>query len=383
MKKVISMILNFIFSFSKINCRKIIFETGNGKVEGNPYAIYSYMKEHFPNDYRMIWFVKRGTDISKLDKQDVVYYRTWKYFKELSSAKFWIRSHSVGSLLKKKQGQIYLQVWHGGGAYKKVGYDITNDEYRPPMAHVREWDYYIASDPYNGVVIQTATGYDKEVIVLGLARSDEIINMDKSVVNDLKKRILGEDAFTAKKVILYAPTFRDQDLAKKQLSLPIDELQTLSDYIILVRLHPWVKGLIDQESLASNMINVSDYGDVQDLLLISDCLITDYSSVIFDYGLLERPMIFYTYDYDDYMKERSGFYLDFEKDLPGITVTTQTELLKCLKNFEKLKKDSQHKLKEFNKKYNALNDGHVCERVVSFMNTLIAEENHNQTGESS
>ena len=108
MKKAISMILNFIFSFSKINCRKIIFETGNGKVEGNPYAIYAYIKQFCPNDFHTIWFVKPGTDISKLDKQDVVYYRTWRYFRELSSAKFWIRSQSIGSLLKKKQNQIRL-----------------------------------------------------------------------------------------------------------------------------------------------------------------------------------------------------------------------------------------------------------------------------------
>lgn len=370
MRKILSVILNFIFSFKKIDNMKIIFETGSGKVEGNPYAIYSYIKKFCPDEFRTIWIVKSEADVSCLDSNDVVYYRTWRYFSELSSARFWIRSHSVGSLLRKKSSQIYIQVWHGGGAFKKCGYDISEDIDRPPADHVKEWDYYIASDPFNASMIQTSYGYNKDIEILGLARSDEMNQASKMDINMLKNKCLGKKATKYKRIILYAPTFREKDLLNKQVSLPIDELCLLEDCLILIRLHPMVKSYLNKEKLSKNMIDVSDYHDVQDLLLISDCLITDYSSIIFDYALLERPMVFYIYDYDEYMKERAGFYLDFKTELPGLSVRTQQELIEHLKDLTKLKTSSKHKLDIFNEKYNSLNDGNVCERIVSFLKEL-------------
>lgn len=370
MKKILSVILNVLFRFQKVDSQKIIFETGNDKVEGNPLAIYEYIKNNCPNDFKTIWFVKKNMDVSKLDPLDVVYYRTWKYFKHLSSARYWIRSHSVGSLLKKKPNQIYIQTWHGGGAFKKCGYDIEEQPNLGPKDHVKEWDYYIASDTYNASMIQTSTGYQKEIRVLGLARSDEIVTMKFSQTESIKNAVLNDLSDTKKNIILYAPTFREKDIADNRVQLPIEELGCLDNCIILIRLHPWVKQFINHSQLCENMIDVSGYPNVQDLLLISDCLITDYSSIIFDYALLNRPMLFYVYDYDEYMKERTGFYLDFKTELPGLSVRTQQELIEHLKDLTKLKTSSKHKLDIFNKKYNSLNDGNVCERIVSFLKEL-------------
>lgn len=369
MKKFMSMVLQLLFGHMKIDPNKIIFETGNYKPEDNPYAIYQYLKQNYPERYRTIWFVKKGLDFGNVDPNDIVYYRTWKYFYHLSTAHIWIRSHSVGSMLKKRKDQIYIQTWHGGGAFKKCGYDVSDAKERPPVDHVKEWDYFIATDPYNASMIKTSCGYNKNVKILGLPRSDVIVNATASDIETLRKKIIPQIEKN-KKIILYAPTFRENELENKKVNLPIQQLSSCDEYVILVRLHPYVRSYLDLNDLADNMINVSQYPNVQDLLLISDCLITDYSSIIFDYSILERPIIFYTYDYEDYMQERSGFYLDYETDLPGIRIDTQAKLLKNLLDYEHLCQNCEKQLRNFNEKYNKLNDGSVCERVVEFIQSL-------------
>lgn len=369
MKNWIARIVNALFAHCKIAENKMIFETGGYKPGDNPLAIYRYIKKNCPDRYRTIWFVKKGLDCADVDPKDIVYYRTWRYFYHLATAHFWIRSHSVGSLLKKREGQIYIQTWHGGGAFKKCGYDIDEAVDRPPVDHVKEWDYFIASDPYNASMIQTAYGYQKEVRILGLPRSDSIVNASNEKIAELKKRILPQ-IHPDQKVLLYAPTFRDVEQKQKKVHLPIEQLAALSQYTILIRLHPYVRSYLDPKILSDQMVDVSLYPNVEDLLLISDCLITDYSSIIFDYGLLKRPMIFYTYDYEDYMKERTGFYLNYEKDLPGIRIESQTELVNYLKEADDLNAAGEHLLSCFNEKYNTMNDGHVCERVLAFIESL-------------
>ena len=355
MRRLLAMMVNVLFSHRKIIKNKIIFETGN-------------YKQHAAEKYQTIWFVKKGADCADVDPKDIVYYRTWNYFYHLATAHFWIRSHSVGSLLHKRKGQIYIQTWHGGGAFKKCGYDISEAKERPPVEHVKEWDVFIASDPMNASMIQTSCGYQKDIKILGLPRSDDIVNTTSEQIIALRKKVLphiGND----KKIILYAPTFRDSELENKEVRLPIEQLAALHHCIILIRLHPYVRNYLDTKALSENMVDVSKYPNVQDLLLISDCLVTDYSSIIFDYALLNRPMIFYTYDHDAYMKERTGFYLDYETDLPGIRVTSCSELQEYLQN-DDLYSVCKESLEKFQNKYNKWNDGHVCERVLRFIETL-------------
>lgn len=363
-KKLLVRIINYIFYFFNIEDNKIIFESGRQKVDGNPLAIYQYIKKNCPNDFKTIWLIEKNTDTSSLNKDDYTYYKTFKAFYHLATAKYWIRSQSIGSIIKKKKNQIYIQTWHGGGAFKKCGYDIENVDEIKPLEHVLEWDYYIATDPYNAQMIQSSTGYNKKVLTIGSCRTDEIINFNKNSLKKIKRALNIND--NNKKIILYAPTFRETDLTSKNINIPILELGENKNIIVLVRLHPQVKGLIKDILLPKNFINASDYPDIQDLLLITDILITDYSSVIFDFALLNRPIIFYAYDLNDYLIERNGFYLDYKSDLPGPIVYTEKELTKFIKNKELLI-NYQEKMNNFNKKYNYLNNGKVCERFIEKM----------------
>lgn len=364
MKKLISTIINWFFHFFKIQ-DKIVFECGRGLIDGNPKAIYEYMLDIKQKKYKLIWLVEKGTDTTVLRDGDYVYYHTIKSCYHLATAKYWIRSQSMGSLLKKRKGQVYIQLWHGNGAMKYVEYDITNAKERPVLKHASEWDYYIANDELDASHMITGVGYDKKIEILGMACLDTTLKLanDSKFKQELLTKLSIEKKAKNKKLIFYAPTFRDFDLEKNIIKVPLEKLSKLKDYLILVRLHPLVRTKVDPIIFKNdNMINVCNYPDASDILAISDILITDYSSIFYQFSPLNRPIIFYAYDYDEYKKLRGGFYLDFQKDLPGEVCYTEDELVDVLSNIEEVTKKYQTKLKQFNSKYNYLADGNASKR---------------------
>lgn len=366
MKKIINKFFNFIFYFFKINENQILFETGRDLIDEGPKALYCYIKENCPKDFKTVWLISKNTNTEILKKGEFAYYHTLKSLYFLSTSKYWIRSQSIGNILKKKKNQVYIQTWHGYLPFKKMGYDIDNTSTeRLPLNHVKEWDYFIASSPLDKQMIISSTGYNKKTVILGSASTDEILKINSNInkINNIKKSLgISEKDFN-KKIIFYAPSFRDSDLKSKNIKLKISSLSKIKNSIILVRLHPWIKENIDNSIFSDNIIDGCLYPDSSELLAISDILISDYSSIIAKFALLNKPIIFYAYDLDLYLKER-GFYLDYKKDLPGPIVYNEKELFKTVSDIENIQKKYENKLKEFNEKYNYLNDGHVCERIV-------------------
>ncbi|MEG2017394.1 MAG: CDP-glycerol glycerophosphotransferase family protein [Clostridium sp.] len=123
LKKFIGAILQCFFSFFPIKQNKIMFETGTGEIKDHLKAIYEYAKENDISDYDFKWAINRGTDVSELGKREIVYKKTLSYYYNLMTSKYWMRTHSVENIVKKRDGQIYIQLWHGPGATKKEGYD--------------------------------------------------------------------------------------------------------------------------------------------------------------------------------------------------------------------------------------------------------------------
>jgi CDP-glycerol glycerophosphotransferase len=341
-----------------IDNKKIIFQSSDKKVSGNPKYIYKYIKTHC-KDYKLIWIVDKNVDIAEFDSKDFVYRHTIKSLYHQATTKYIIEDiSSVGRIFKKRNHQRYIQTWHGGGAFKKCGYDLDSTfNERIPVAYVRDWDYYIASDEYNEQMIRTSTGYNGKALTLGMSRNDILYYADK---NELRKKF----GFSPKsKIVLYAPTFREHQLNQNQINIPITELSKMKNILFIVRLHPLLQSRINKDIFKGNIIDGSIYSDVQELLVISDILITDYSSIIFDFTVTKRPIIFYAYDLDFYLQER-GFYLDYKKDLPGPIVYNQKELIETITNIDEIMKKYNKKYDEFNKKYNKYNDGNATKRLV-------------------
>ncbi len=364
-KNIISFFLNKLFAIFPIVPNKIVFESGRDLIDGNAKAIYNYIKKNDINNYRTIWLVTKSTDVSDIDTNDYAYYKTLKGLYHLSTAKYLLKNQSIGEIITKKKGQIYIQLFHGNGVMKKQGYDVNEAIERPVVSHAKEWDYYIANDENDEKTIRSATGYNGKIEILGMAAVDTVINNCKD--EQKKQNVLKHlNINNSKKNILYAPTFRDYDLDKNIINIPIKELSKLKDYNIIIRLHPLVRTKVDKSLFnLDNFINGCNYPDVSDILAITDILITDYSSVFYEYMPKNSPIIFYPYDYDKYVALRGGFYVDYKKELPGPICYTEKELLNVIKKIDEIYPQYIEKRRKFNKKYNNLSDGKASERLVN------------------
>ena len=205
------------------------------------------------------------------------------------------------------------------------------------------------------------------VIEEGYPRNDFLINYTSDDIKRIKEKL--EINKIDKKIILYAPTWRDNQHTSGigytyKTEIDFDNLQKElgQDYIILFRAHYLVANTFDFKKYEGFIYNVSNIDDVNELYIISDILITDYSSVFFDYANLKRPIIYYMYDLDKYKDDIRGFYIDLN-ELPGNIVKTKEELIKEIKDVSN-NFSYNEKYKKFNEKYNYLDDGNASKRVV-------------------
>lgn len=364
LKKVIGAILQLFFSFFSIKKNKIMFETGTGEIKDHLKAIYEYAKENNISDYDFKWAVNRGIDVSELEKREIVYKKTLSYYYHLLTSKYWMRTHSVENIVKKRDGQIYIQLWHGPGATKKEGYDMgTIENNGETMPHAQEWDYYIATDWPNREYIKTALNLKIPRLLIGSSRSDVLVNMDKNLYYSIRKSMGINEG---EKVVLYAPTFRENDFNLEKIDLKIKELCRLKDVRVILRLHPEVKNRIDMSDYDNTVIDGNVYQDIYLLYMASDILITDYSSVSIEYSLLRRPILFYMYDLEEYKSERN-FYFDYLDHLAGPVIKTEEELIHAVQHIDEIQENFKEEYQAYNKRYNEKNDGHVCERFMKLL----------------
>lgn len=371
MKEIFSKILNLILKIFPVQKNKVIFWGARGKIDEHPREIFFYIRNLQEKKFEIRWIVDKETDVSELRKEEYCYYRTLKGYYELATAKYWIQSQSLGSLVKKKKSQVYIQTFHGQGALKKMGIDMESNKEKKLESDVsKDWDWLITTDPLNEEVMRRCISYKGKCMMLGAANTDYLLNITEQNIIQIKKKL---NIDLNKKVILYAPTFRDEDLKiltdmdhKKQQEIlkeriPIFKLSKLDQYTILLRLHPQMRQVLTEIKLPYNFIDVCAYPDMKPLLVVSDILISDYSDIVIAYSVLERPMIFYAYDYEMYANTR-GFYINYCEELPGPIVYSEDQLYKIIKEEVMYDKKYKEKLDRFNKKFNELNDGKVSER---------------------
>ncbi|EDS73367.1 CDP-glycerol glycerophosphotransferase family protein [Anaerofustis stercorihominis] len=276
---------------------------------------------------------------------------------------------------KLRNDSIAIQVWHASGGFKKIGYSVIDksfgvDEKTTKTINIHSnYTYCLMGSKYNAKFYSEAfrTSIDKFITDVGIPRTDVFFNED--LKNSLPLKVGGlYNLPQNKKIILFAPTFRGNTRYEAHyqddLDFSILKEYISDEFIILLKLHPWVTKKYEiKEDLKDFLFDVTDYSDINELMIISDVMITDYSSAIFEYSLLERPMLFYASDYFDYIDER-GFYIDFHHDLPGKVYTDTISMAKDIKNHN----FDMDKIKEFKKQTFEVADGRASER---FVNKLI------------
>lgn len=367
-------VLRLVYFFYKLtnpmNDKAVLFISFMGEqYSDNPRALYEYMisVEEY-SQFSYYWVFKDPDKFKfyeKLKGVQVVRYGSGGYYKACASAKYWISNARMRNELTKRKGQIYLQTWHGT-PLKKLGYDIEVEDFKDIGGDLKNltqnysldakrYDYMLSASEFYSKHIGSAFGLDrigKADIFLeyGYPRNDVLFRYDEVLVHSIKEE-LGLDF--NRKVILYAPTFREADVGafgyEHCLKLDLRKLeQELSgDYLILLRLHYYVSKSLDLSDFGDFVYDVSSYSDVAYLYLISDLLVTDYSSVFFDYANLERPIIFYMYDLKEYNRSMHDFYLSLD-ELPGPIVYDEERLLKAIKEADKTTCDFE----AFNRRFN-------------------------------
>lgn len=332
LQKLYRVIMSFVFRvwglFVPVDENLVLFVSFMGKgFNDSPKAIYDYMQCHEDyKHYRCIWAFEEP---SKYPDLNTVKIDTPSYFKNALKAKYWITNTNIERGLRfKKQKQIYLNTWHGI-ALKHIGNDVKG---RTDFNYDNV-NYLVVSGDYDEKVWKSAfNAKEHSFLRCGMPRNEELWLADE----DKKTRIREKLGISAdKKVILYAPTWRESTDGGKNyaINLPIHfdmwkkELGT--SYIVLFRAHHQTTKVLGVK-FDEFVRDASNYPAVNELMIASDVLITDYSAIAFDYSILCKPILTYAYDYDTYLSER-GTYFDIDEFYPSKSCRTEEELLSRIK----------------------------------------------------
>jgi CDP-glycerol glycerophosphotransferase len=269
----------------------------------------------------------------------------------------------------------YIQTWHGTPLKKlaldmdvlSMGGSVDVDKYHDNfVANTRTWDYLISQNAFSTETFRRCFAFDKQMLEIGYPRNDVLFRDNNSdAIADLKRQLgLPQD----KKIILYAPTWRDDQFYQKSIykftsEMDYDRMKAeLGDeYVMIVKFHYLVKDNIDWSKYGDFIYEFDQHQDIAQLYLVSDLLITDYSSVMFDYSLLKRPMFFFAYDMENYKTNLRGFYFDFLATAPGPIVETTDALTEAILTYDA--GAWQDKYDAFAKRFNHADDGTASEKV--------------------
>ncbi|WP_111290710.1 CDP-glycerol glycerophosphotransferase family protein [Bacillus safensis] len=368
---------------SKLSVKKktIVFESFNGKqFSCNPRGIYEYMKENHP-EYTLIWSVKKGHEAPFKEKG--IYYinrLSVKWIFAMARAEYWVVNSRLPLWVPKPDHTTYLQTWHGT-PLKRLAMDM--DEVHMPGTNTKKykknftkeasnWDYLISPNAYSTEIFTRAFQFQKTMIESGYPRNDFLHNQNnEETMRALKQKM---NLPLDKKLILYAPTWRDDQFYKKgqykfDLDLDLHELRAAigDEYIIILRMHYLVAENFDLGPYEGFAYDFSHYEDIRDLYMISDLLITDYSSVFFDYANLKRPMLFYVPDIETYRDKLRGFYFDFEQEAPGPLVKETASVIDWVRETEQPSFTLPASFAPFYDKFCYLESGESSKRVVEIV----------------
>ena len=350
-----SLLFKTVGLFVKVNDRQILFFSMSGRSFGDSTRVlYDYIvKDPFFEGYKLIWAFEEPEKFSRYGL-NTVKLNSFSYFTTALRSKFWITNTSMERGLSfKPKKTVFLNTWHGvplkviGNGYKnRNDYDFSDVDF---MCYSGEYEKDIYVKGFN---VQL-----NNLVMCGLPRNDILYLADESVKEEFKKKYHIPEGKT---VILYAPTFRDvgKNSVDAALEIPIDfkkwEKKLGDNYIVLCRMHYHTTELLGVE-YNDFVIDCTGVENISDLYIISDILISDYSSSMIDYSILEKPIISYAYDKEEYAKNE-GFFVPLDEALPGMVFENEDQMLDHITSMdinEETKKSRYVKNKYIQSKGNA------------------------------
>ncbi|MDO5374986.1 MAG: glycosyltransferase [Staphylococcus rostri] len=378
----ISVIMDYAKYYEKLSVKdnRILYQSRDGKnMSDSPYAIFKYLisKPEY-KDFVHVWACE-SNEIRKyykrkykgLDRVKFVVIHGDEYLKELAQCKYLINNSSFSIYFCSKPEQVYINTWHGT-PLKHLGLDLENSiiAVQNLTRNFLHTKYFLTQNEHTTNIFKNAFQldgiYDGEFVEDGYPRTDLTINtpyeeVKKALTNSNKKI-----KFRKQKNLLFAPTYRGDFMDSSddidELLNNVKQLEQETDYNILLKVHPFTYPNVIEDGRFSKYL-IPDAMDPNEVLCLADLLVTDYSSIFFDFLVTDKPIIFYTSDYDKYKKER-GLYIDVN-ELPGPTTTNIDELISTINNSLYAEQKYLDFYSRFKELYVPHDDGKVTERIVS------------------
>ncbi|MGW7273227.1 bifunctional glycosyltransferase/CDP-glycerol:glycerophosphate glycerophosphotransferase [Streptomyces sp. NPDC054864] len=364
--------------FSRLPVKKgtVVFESHLGKqYSDSPRAIYEEMRRQ-GLDFDAVWSYAGSPEGFP---RDATLVRRWSlpYLKALAQAEFWVDNQSYPLKLTKRPGTTYIQTWHGS-ALKRMGFDEPAWKLRSKARQEEQqrvldrFDRFLVRSEHDVRTLAKALRLKEKVLLrVGYPRNDALVRAKRAEdARGVRERgpLAAELGIPDdKRVLLYAPTFRRHGGRHGRFELPFDVERFAEEfgdrYVLLVRSH-YLNHVVLPPSVRGRVIDVSAHHDVTPLYELADAMITDYSSVMFDYALLDRPMLFFTYDYEEYVHEGRGTYFDLRERAPGPVVDTEDELFGALKALDEQALDHAGARQRFVADFGEYDRGDAAKSVV-------------------
>lgn len=332
-------LIYYIFRVFPIKKNKVVVSCYDGKGYGDHGKYICNELLTRDADLEIVWLSGNPEDVFPAGVRPVKF-RSIRAVYEQVTAKIWIDNKRKKDFVRKRKGQYYIQVWHGGLGIKKVEMD-AQDKLTPEYVRWAKYDskiadLFVAESEWTYEYYKRVFWYDGEIMKCGAPREDILFTQDETVLDRVYSALnLPKDY----KLLLYAPTFRNnlsENLSEYDLywDALLDSMQEKfgGKWMGLIRLHPNVSKLSKNLRFPDRVINVTDYPDMQELLVASACVVTDYSSCLFEFGITKRPGFTYAADYEAYTKERDVMF-DC-RQLPFPFAQSSEELINNVKNFD-------------------------------------------------
>lgn len=363
--------------FSRLPVKKglVVFESHLGRqYSDSPKAIYEEMRRQ-GIEFEAVWAY---ADSPQGFPEDATLVRRWSlpYLKALAQAEYWVDNQSYPLKVTKRPETTYIQTWHGS-ALKRMGFDEpewklkSREEQAEQQRTLDRFDRFLIRSEHDVHTLARAFRLQERTLLrVGYPRNDALVQAkqrEEATGQRERGALAAEFGIPEdKQILLYAPTFRQRG-GKRRFELPFDVerfADTFGDrYVLLVRSH-YLNHVVLPPSVRGRIIDVTNYHDMTPLLALADGLITDYSSVMFDYSLLDRPMFFFTYDYDEYVHEGRGTYFDLLERAPGPVVRTEDELHAVLDSLEEQKVKYAAPRERFVADFGEFDQGNAAQSIV-------------------
>ncbi|WP_053984385.1 CDP-glycerol glycerophosphotransferase family protein [Niameybacter massiliensis] len=359
-----------------IKRNKIFIMSYYGKgYDCNPKYLTEYVKAHQDTyNWDIVWAFNDVGAQEALTGVRKVRVMTPRYFYEMYTSRVILTNYRMTKQFHKRPSQYYIQTWHSSLRLKQIEKDaietLGKDYIEMAMADSQQCDLLISGCAYSTHIFQHAFWYDGPILECGTPRNDYLKNPNR-VHQEKIKEALGIDAM--QKIVLYAPTFRKghdlsvYDLEYDRLRVTLEK-KWPGKWSILIRLHPHLNSDDLHIVWSENLRDASKWEDIQELLAVTDVLISDYSSLMFDFSFTKRPCFLYVPDLETYITNDRGLYFDV-KALPFGIAEDKEALNTCILTFDAVAYEEA--LEYFDEKIGSFEQGDACKQLAEYITKIM------------